>query len=88
MKVGRIDAMESLDFINGSPNCHTYMSPRRWYSISEACEHFGLKSSKTLYNLAARGRLPGGAGHYDVRNLSNIRNPLLDAGFIKHFGRF
>lgn len=37
------------------------MSGRRWLSVSEACKYFGLKSSKTLYSLAARGRLPKGA---------------------------
>ena len=32
-----------------------------WYSIAEASQYFGLKSPKTLYSLAARGRLPKGA---------------------------
>lgn len=34
---------------------------RSWRSIAETCEYFGLKSPKTLYSLAARGRLPEGA---------------------------
>ncbi len=37
------------------------MEPRRWYSIPVAAEYFGMKSPKTLYSLAARGRLPEGS---------------------------
>lgn len=33
---------------------------RRWLTVVEAAEHFSL-SRKTLYSLAARGRLPAGA---------------------------
>jgi len=33
---------------------------RRWFSISEAAGYFNIKP-KTLYSLAARGRLPKGA---------------------------
>jgi len=36
------------------------MTERRWYSIREAAEYFGLPS-KTFYFLAARKRLPVGA---------------------------
>jgi len=36
------------------------MSDRRWYTIAEAAAHFGL-ARKTVYSLAARGRLPKGA---------------------------
>jgi len=36
------------------------MPERRWYSIREAAEYFNI-SVKTLYSLAARGRLPEGA---------------------------
>jgi len=34
---------------------------RRWLTISEAAEYFGLKSPKTLYSLVARDRLPKGS---------------------------
>jgi len=37
------------------------MSEHRWLTIPEAAEYFGLKSAKTLYSLAARGRLPAGS---------------------------
>ncbi len=30
---------------------------KRWFSISEAAEYFSI-NAKTLYSLAARGRLP------------------------------
>lgn len=34
---------------------------RVWRSVTEAAEYFHLRSGKTLYSLAARGRLPEGA---------------------------
>lgn len=34
---------------------------RSWRSIAEAAAYFSLRSPKTLYSLAARGRLPEGA---------------------------
>jgi hypothetical protein len=34
---------------------------RRWYSIRETCEYFGLRSPKTLYLLVGKGKLPPGA---------------------------
>jgi len=36
------------------------MPERCWYSIPEAAEYFNMKA-KTLYSLAARGRLPAEA---------------------------
>lgn len=33
----------------------------RWLTIREAAEYFNFKSTKTLYSLAARGRLPQGS---------------------------
>jgi predicted DNA-binding transcriptional regulator AlpA len=33
---------------------------RRWFTAAETAAYFGL-SAKTLYSLAARGRLPKGA---------------------------
>lgn len=36
------------------------LSGRRWYSIPEAASYFDMKV-KTLYSLAARGRLPKGS---------------------------
>jgi TolB-like protein len=37
------------------------MIERIWFSVAEAAQYFGLKSSKTLYSLAARHQLPEGA---------------------------
>jgi len=36
------------------------MPDRRWFTVSAAAEYFDTKP-KTLYSLAARGRLPDGA---------------------------
>jgi len=34
---------------------------RRWYSIRETAEYFGLRSPKTLYLLVGKGKLPPGS---------------------------
>lgn len=36
------------------------MNEKRWLTVAQASNYFGLKS-RTLYSLAARGRLPAGA---------------------------
>ena len=34
---------------------------RRWLSIKEVAQYFGLKSPKTLYMLVGKGKLPTGS---------------------------
>jgi len=52
---------------------------RHWFSVPEAANYFGLKSAKTLYSLAGRGRLPEGAVLRIGRQL-RIRVDLIEEG--------